>query len=35
LIHSQDTGELEYPKDYPYKGHDKTKVFAFLKKWAK
>jgi thioredoxin-related protein len=35
LIHSQDTGELELPKDYPYKGHDKTKVFAFLKKWAK
>ncbi len=35
LIHSQDTGELEFPKDYPYKGHDKTKVFAFLKKWAK
>jgi thioredoxin-related protein len=35
LIHSQDTGELEYPKDHPYKGHDKIKVFAFLKKWAK
>jgi thioredoxin-related protein len=35
LIHSQDTGELEFPKDHPYKGHDKTKVFAFLKKWAK
>jgi len=34
LIHSQDTGELEFPEDYPYKGHDKTKVFAFLKKWA-
>jgi thioredoxin-related protein len=35
LIHSQDTGEWEFPKNYPYKGHDKTKVFAFLKKWAK
>jgi thioredoxin-related protein len=35
LLHSQDTGELEFPKDYPFKGHDKTKVFAFLKKWAK
>jgi len=35
LLHSQDTGELEYPQGYPYKGHDKTKVFAFLKKWAK
>ena len=35
LIRSQDTGELEFPKDYPYKGHDKAKVIAFLKKWAK
>jgi thioredoxin-related protein len=35
LIHSQDTGKLEFPKDHPYKGHDKRKVFAFLKKWAK
>jgi thioredoxin-related protein len=35
LIHSQDTGELEYPKDHPNKGHDKKKVFAFLKEWAK
>ena len=35
LICSQNTGELEYPKDYPCKGHDKIKVFAFLKKWAK
>jgi thioredoxin-related protein len=35
LIHSQDTGELEFPKDHPYKGHDKTRVFAFLRKWAK
>ncbi len=34
LIYSKDTGELEFPKDYPSKGHDKTKVFAFLKKWA-
>lgn len=34
LLHSQDTGELEYPKNYPVKGHDKAKVFAFLKKWA-
>ncbi len=35
LIHSQDTGKLEFPKDYPVKGHDKKKVFAFLKKWAR
>lgn len=35
LLHSQDTGELEYPKDYPIKGHDKKKVFDFLRKWAK
>jgi len=35
LIHSQDTGKLEYPKDHPIKGHDKRKVFAFLKKWGK
>ena len=35
LVHSQDTGDLEYPKNYPVKGHDKKKVFAFLKKWAK
>jgi thioredoxin-related protein len=35
LMHSQDTGELEYPKNYPIKGHDKKKVFHFLKTWAK
>jgi thioredoxin-related protein len=35
LIRSQDTGEWEFPKGHPFKGHDKTKVFAFLKKWAK
>jgi len=35
LLHSQDTGELEYPKNYPVKGHDKKKVFGFLKKWAR
>jgi thioredoxin-related protein len=35
LLHSQDTGELEYPKYYPVKGHDKKKVFSFLKKWAR
>jgi thioredoxin-related protein len=34
LLHSQDTGELEYPKNYPIKGHDKKKVLSFLKKWA-
>jgi thioredoxin-related protein len=34
LMHSQDTGELEYPKNYPIKGHDKKKVFIFLKKWS-
>jgi thioredoxin-related protein len=35
LIHSQNTGDLEYPGDYPVQGHDKKKVFAFLRKWAK
>jgi thioredoxin-related protein len=35
LLHSQNTGELEYPSNYPVKGHDKKKVFDFLKKWAK
>ena len=35
FLHSQDTGELEYPTNYPIKGHDKKKVFIFLKKWAK
>jgi thioredoxin-related protein len=35
LLQSQDTGELEYPKESPVKGHDKAKVLAFLKKWAK
>lgn len=30
LLHSQNTGELEAGK-----GHDRDKVFAFLKKWAK
>jgi len=35
LLHSQDTGELEYPKTYPVKGHDKKKVFDFLEKWSR
>ena len=35
LLHSQVTEELEYPKNYPVKGHDKKKVFNFLKKWAR
>jgi thioredoxin-related protein len=35
LLYSQDTGELEYPQNHPVKGHDKKKVFAFLKKWSK
>jgi thioredoxin-related protein len=35
LLHSQDTGKLEYPKGHLPKGHDKKKVFAFLKQWAK
>ena len=35
LLHSQDTGVLEFPKNYPFKGHDKRKVFAFLRRWAK
>jgi thiol:disulfide interchange protein len=34
LLHSQDTGELEYPQGSPVKGHDKEKVFAFLKQWT-
>jgi thiol:disulfide interchange protein len=35
LLHSQETGALEYPKNYPIKGHDRKKVLSFLKKWAK
>jgi thioredoxin-related protein len=35
LLHSQDTGKLELPANSPVKGHDKSKVFAFLRKWAK
>jgi thioredoxin-related protein len=35
VLHSQDTGELEFPSHHPIKGHDKNKVFTFLKKWAK
>jgi thioredoxin-related protein len=35
LVHSQDTGELEFPKGHPVKGHDPKKVLAFLKKWTK
>ena len=35
LLCSQNTGELEYPEDYPVKGHDRAKVFAFLRKWGK
>jgi thiol:disulfide interchange protein len=34
LLHSQDTGNLENPKGSPTKGHDKEKVYTFLKKWA-
>ena len=35
LLYSQDTGDLENPKNDPIKGHDKKKVFTFLKKWAR
>jgi thioredoxin-related protein len=35
FVHSQDTGELEFPKGHPVKGHNPKKVIAFLKKWAK
>jgi len=35
MLHSQDTGELEYPKNYPIKEYNKKKVFNFLEKWAK
>lgn len=34
LLCSQDTGEFEYPEGYPRKGHDKQKIFIFLKRWA-
>jgi thioredoxin-related protein len=34
LLHSQDTGELEFPKNDPVKGHDEKKVFHFLKQWT-
>jgi thioredoxin-related protein len=34
LLHSQNTGDLEFPESHPVKGHDKKKVFDFLKKWA-
>jgi hypothetical protein len=34
LLHSQDTSELELPEGSSVKGHDKAKVFAFLKKWT-
>ncbi|QJE72058.1 thioredoxin family protein [Aerophototrophica crusticola] len=33
LLHSQDTGQLELPKEQG-KGHDVTKVKAFLEAWA-
>ncbi len=35
LLYSQDTSELELPEGSAVKGHDKAKVFAFLKKWTK
>ena len=35
LLHSQDTSDLELPEGSTVRGHDKAKVFAFLKKWAK
>jgi thioredoxin-related protein len=35
LLRSEDTSELELPENSGVKGHDKAKVFAFLKKWAK
>jgi thioredoxin-related protein len=35
LIHSQNTGEWEYPEDSPIKGYYKEKVFDFLKKWTR
>jgi thioredoxin-related protein len=34
LLCSQETGEFEYPKGYSHKGHDKKKIFVFLRKWA-
>jgi thiol:disulfide interchange protein len=35
LLHSEDTSELELPEGSAVRGHDKAKVFAFLKKWAR
>lgn len=35
LLESKDTGEFEYPKGYRIKGHNKAKVYAFLRKWTK
>ena len=32
---SQDTSELELPGGSAVRGHDKAKVFAFLRKWAR
>lgn len=34
LLHSQNTEELEYSIEHSVKGHDKVKVFGFLKRWA-
>jgi thioredoxin-related protein len=34
LLHSQDTGELEWGKEHIPKGHDPDKVRRFLKTWA-
>jgi thioredoxin-related protein len=34
LLCSQETGEFEYQQVYPQQGHDKQKIFVFLRRWA-
>jgi thioredoxin-related protein len=34
LMCSQETGAFEFPQGDPRKGHDKQKIFVFLKQWA-
>lgn len=34
LLHTQETGALEFPKEHKEKGHDPEKVMAFLQEWS-
>jgi thiol-disulfide isomerase/thioredoxin len=34
LLHTQETGSLEFPKDNSQKGHDPDKVLQFFKTWT-